>query len=92
MSCALQEAMGLIQKAQVEERRTYFENAGVSEQLPMECHVPPPPILLCRTDRTMVFRPAPFMPMSGQKVCLRGLVVGFVVWIQTPVIIHSQSD
>ena len=64
----LQEAMGMIQKAQAEERRTYFDNTGVSEQLPMECRVPPPPILLCRTDRTMVFRPAPFLPMSGQKV------------------------
>ena len=30
--------------------------------------VPPPPILLCRTDSSMVFRPAPFIPSGGEKV------------------------
>ncbi|KAK7102964.1 hypothetical protein V1264_021114 [Littorina saxatilis] len=64
----LNEAMGFIQKTQVEEQRTYFENTGISDHMPLECHVPPPPILLCRTNRTMVFRPAPFMPISGEKV------------------------
>ncbi|KAK3102398.1 hypothetical protein FSP39_011137 [Pinctada imbricata] len=64
----LQEAVNLIQKAQVEEKRIYSENTDVSEENVKPCKVPPPPVLLCRTDSTMVFRPAPFIPEDGQKV------------------------
>lgn len=63
----LQNAKKLIQKAQVEEQKTYKENTGIDDRSPVECSVPPPPILLCRTNRTMVFCPAPFQPVSGQK-------------------------
>lgn len=64
----LDEAMGFIQKAELEEQRTYMENTGVCDRLAVECRTPPPPVLLCRTDHSMVFRPAPFIPMSGEKV------------------------
>ncbi|XP_025107174.1 cilia- and flagella-associated protein 54-like isoform X1 [Pomacea canaliculata] len=64
----LDNAKKLIQKAQVEEQKTYKENTGIDDRSPVECSVPPPPILLCRTNRTMVFCPAPFQPVSGQKV------------------------
>ena len=30
--------------------------------------VPPPPILLCKTDSSMVFKPAQFIPSGGEKV------------------------
>lgn len=64
----LDEAMDFIQRAQVEERRTYFANTKFGQWAPVEGTIPPPPILLCRTDRTMIFKPAPFIPVSGQKV------------------------
>ncbi|KAK7503699.1 hypothetical protein BaRGS_00005238, partial [Batillaria attramentaria] len=64
----LDDAMAMVQKAQMEEQRTYYENTGVCDRPPVECRAPPPPVLLCRTNRTMVFRPAPFVPISGEKV------------------------
>lgn len=30
--------------------------------------VPPPPVLVCRTHNTLVFKPAPFEPETGEKV------------------------
>ena len=54
--------MSYIQRVQVEEKRTYLENAGADDAFVARCKVPPPPTLLCRTDTFVVFKPAPFEP------------------------------
>ena len=70
----IQDAMSLIRKAEHEERRLFIENTVVdaqnqqaSAQVP-KSKVPPAPLLLCRTDMSMVFKPAPFDPEDGRKV------------------------
>ena len=69
----VQDAMREIKKAEVEEKYLYIENA-LEEPTNMDdvekMRVPPPPILLSRTDTKIVFRPAPFNPASGVKVTL----------------------
>ncbi|XP_077980140.1 cilia- and flagella-associated protein 54-like [Glandiceps talaboti] len=60
----LQEAMNLITKAQDQEYKLYTQNTEPGTV--RESGVPPAPLLLCRTDSSMVFRPAPFNPT--QKV------------------------
>ena len=69
----LQDAMKEIKKAEVEEKYLYIENA-LEEPTNMDdvekIRVPPPPILLSRTDTKIVFHPAPFNPTSGIKVML----------------------
>ncbi|XP_053377953.1 cilia- and flagella-associated protein 54-like isoform X4 [Mercenaria mercenaria] len=64
----LENAATCIQKAQVEEKRTYLENTGICEDIMAEGRVPPPPILLSRTDNSMVFKPAPWKPSTAEKV------------------------
>ena len=64
----LQNAVTCIEKAQVEEKRTYLENTGINEDIMAEGRVPPPPILLSRTDNSMVFKPAPWKPSTEEKV------------------------
>ncbi|XP_056000170.1 cilia- and flagella-associated protein 54-like isoform X4 [Ostrea edulis] len=64
----LQDAVNMIQKSQTDEKRVYTENTNVSEVPDKPRKVPPPPILLCRTDSMMVFKPAPFSPENGQVV------------------------
>ena len=71
-SLYFKEAKSLIVQAQAEEKRMYLDNK-VDENSEMSGRVkrakaPPPPILLCRTDSSMVFRPAPFIPSGGEKV------------------------
>ena len=67
--------MSLIRKLEIEEKRLYVENT-VQDQINQKeekvCRAkrPPPPLLLCRTDKTMTFKPAPFEPISGQKVTM----------------------
>ena len=58
----------MIQKGQTEEKRIYLENTNVPEVADKPRKVPPPPILLCRTDTMMVFKPAPFCSEDGQEV------------------------
>ena len=61
----------MIRKAEVEEKKLYTENTGIEEKADVKpTKVPPPPLLLCRTDTTMVLKPAPFKPASGQKVII----------------------
>ena len=62
--------MKFVEKVQTEEKRTYMENVCQEETMSGQSKVPPAPILLCRTDTFMVFKPAPFEPSTGQKVCL----------------------
>lgn len=61
-----------LRKAEVEEKYLYMENT-VDEPTDLEdvekTRLPPPPILLSRTDTKMVFKPAPFNSTSGAKVC-----------------------
>ncbi|XP_021355787.1 cilia- and flagella-associated protein 54-like isoform X2 [Mizuhopecten yessoensis] len=64
----LQDALKAIQKAQTEERRVFTENTNVTEEDVTPTKIPPPPILLCRTDTMMVFKPTPFIPADGQKI------------------------
>lgn len=68
-----QEAVNMIQKGQTEERRIYMENTNVPEVADGPRKVPPPPILLCRTDTMMVFKPAPFCSEDGQEVSFKSL-------------------
>ena len=69
----LQDAMKEIKRAEIEEKYLYIENA-VEEPTNMDdvekMRVPPPPILLSRTDTKIVFRPAAFNPTSGIKVMI----------------------
>jgi len=58
--------MTCIQKAQVEEKRTYLDNTG--EKQMTEGRVPPPPVLLSRADQSIVFKPAPWRPSTEEKV------------------------
>lgn len=62
-----QDAVSLIQRTQAEEKIIYCDNTGRDDQQ-VRGKVPAPPILLCRTDTYMVFKPAPFEPESGEKV------------------------
>ncbi|GFO44544.1 hypothetical protein PoB_007104900 [Plakobranchus ocellatus] len=64
----LEEAMTFVQRVQTEEKRIYLENTGVEDRHVPPSKTPPPPVLVCRTDTAMVFRPAPFVPASGEKV------------------------
>ncbi|XP_052282343.1 cilia- and flagella-associated protein 54-like isoform X6 [Dreissena polymorpha] len=64
----LENALACIQKAQTEEKRTYLDNTKGTEAPPGEGRVPPPPILLSRTDTSIVFQPAPWKPATGEKV------------------------
>ncbi|XP_062618793.1 cilia- and flagella-associated protein 54-like [Saccostrea cucullata] len=64
----LQDAVSMIQKSQTDEKRIYTENTNVPEVPDKPRKVPPPPILLCRTDTMMVFKPAPFSSEDGQEV------------------------
>ncbi len=69
-----QEAKQLVTQAQADEKRLYLDHrpdppsrddaAGRVKR----SKVSPPPVLLCRTDTTLVFRPAHFMPSGGEKV------------------------
>ncbi|XP_046336681.2 cilia- and flagella-associated protein 54-like isoform X2 [Haliotis rufescens] len=63
-----EESVSLIQRAEAEERRLYLDNKSLCEMSPRTTKIPPPPILLCRTDNFMVFTPAPFDPHGGEKV------------------------
>ena len=65
--------MTLIQKVQHEEKKLYSENptdnpsGNPSSEVPVT-KVPNAPILLSRSDLSMVFRPVPFNSVSNQKV------------------------
>ncbi|XP_053575221.1 cilia- and flagella-associated protein 54 [Bombina bombina] len=56
----LEESEKLIQRAEMEETAVYLSCVKQSELLTSGKKVPPPPILLCRTENSMKFRPAPF--------------------------------
>ena len=69
----LQDAKSLILQSQSEEKRMYLdnkldENSNEISGRVKRSKVPSPPVLLCKTDSTMVFKPASFMPSSGEKV------------------------
>jgi hypothetical protein len=65
----LREAMNIIQRVETEETRLYADNVPVKDASPKPSKLPPPPILLCRTEISVTLKPAPFNPTSGQKVC-----------------------
>ncbi|XP_038069719.1 cilia- and flagella-associated protein 54-like [Patiria miniata] len=67
----LQDAVSQVTKAQDQEYKLFTHNAPQKQQQGQtasvrESGVPPAPLLLCRTDTTMVFRPGPYNP--PQKV------------------------
>ena len=66
----IQTATSLIKKAEEEERAVYVTNTQLKypHDRPKVGRVPPAPVLLCRTDRSMTFMPAPFTPDDGVKV------------------------
>ncbi|XP_072554805.1 cilia- and flagella-associated protein 54 isoform X3 [Paramormyrops kingsleyae] len=65
----LQEAMTLIEKAEVEENRLIRMQAAPepSKAAGGKVKAPPPPILLFRTQQSMIFTPAPYA--LGTQVC-----------------------
>ena len=70
--CALplQESQELIVKCQQQERKVSSWNRqtdDTSDDTPPS-DVPPAPLLLYRSSAVLVFKPAPFKPMSGEKV------------------------
>ncbi|KAM4676016.1 cilia- and flagella-associated protein 54 [Discoglossus pictus] len=56
----MEDAEKLIQKAEMEENAVYLSCVKESEESKIGKKNPPPPILLCRTENAMVFKPAPF--------------------------------
>ncbi|XP_072002563.1 cilia- and flagella-associated protein 54 isoform X2 [Engystomops pustulosus] len=58
----LEDSEKLIQQAEMEENAVYLSSIKQAETKGGKMNVPPPPILLCRTDNSMVFKPAPFTP------------------------------
>ncbi|XP_062373452.1 cilia- and flagella-associated protein 54 [Sardina pilchardus] len=58
----LEEALSLVEKAEAEERRLFLTCAAGRKRQDAEegCRVPPPPVLLSRTNHTMIFKLAPF--------------------------------
>jgi len=67
----------MIRKVESEEKKLYVENTllihgdGGESIRVKKTKVPPPPLLLCRTDNMAVFKPPVFQPVTGEKVCLR---------------------
>lgn len=59
--------MNYITKAQDQELKLFNNNAKEKDDNSVrDSGVPPAPLLVCRTDNSMVFKPAPFNP--PQKV------------------------
>ncbi|XP_040264159.1 cilia- and flagella-associated protein 54 [Bufo bufo] len=56
----LEDSEKLIQQAEMEENAVYLSCIKQTETKGGKMNVPPPPILLSRTDNSMVFKPAPF--------------------------------
>ncbi|XP_075062080.1 cilia- and flagella-associated protein 54 [Mixophyes fleayi] len=56
----LEDSQKMIQQAEVEENVVYLCCIKQAEAKGGKITVPPPPILLCRTENMMVFKPAPF--------------------------------
>ncbi|XP_071817646.1 cilia- and flagella-associated protein 54-like isoform X3 [Apostichopus japonicus] len=65
MQC-MEEALTFITKAQEQEQKLHGTNTQRKSGSARVSGVPPPPLLVCRMDKTMVFKPAPFNP--SQKV------------------------
>ncbi|CAG5130606.1 unnamed protein product, partial [Candidula unifasciata] len=63
----LEDAVNLIQRVQMEEKKILLSSIDTTKPV-VKRQVPPPPLLVCRTDTFMVFKPAPFEPESGEKV------------------------
>jgi hypothetical protein len=50
------------------EEEDIFRASRVDERVSVSSKTPPPPILLCRTDSSFTFRPAPWQPENGEKI------------------------
>lgn len=57
-----------IQKAQNDDYKLYVENMQLSRDAVKPTKIPPPPILLSRSDTTMTLRPSPYQPADGSEV------------------------
>lgn len=64
----LTEAKKLIETCEKEEKKLYAENHLKDFSVKKKSKIPPPPILLTRTDRMMVFKPSPWEPANGEVV------------------------
>ncbi|XP_075712881.1 cilia- and flagella-associated protein 54 isoform X2 [Rhinoderma darwinii] len=56
----LEDSEKLIQQAEMDENAVYLSCIKQTETKSGKMNVPPPPILLCRTENSMVFKPSPF--------------------------------
>ncbi|MBN3311738.1 CFA54 protein, partial [Atractosteus spatula] len=63
----LEEAVSLLEKADIEEKRMLIENSVQEGRKERRNGVPPAPILLSRSHTSMTFMPAPYSP--AQQVC-----------------------
>uniref|UniRef100_A0A8C5N1B0 Cilia and flagella associated protein 54 n=1 Tax=Leptobrachium leishanense TaxID=445787 RepID=A0A8C5N1B0_9ANUR len=73
----LEDSEKLIQKAEAEENSVYIPSVKKYEALKNgKKHIPPSPILISRTENSMVFKPAPFEPqIKVSWYCLYGRCV-----------------
>ncbi|XP_066561432.1 cilia- and flagella-associated protein 54 isoform X1 [Amia ocellicauda] len=65
----LEEAMCLIEKAEVEEKKLFNANNLQERRQEGTSRATPPPVLLSRTQHSMTFVPVPFSPAQQSKVC-----------------------
>ena len=79
--------MNYITKAQDQELKLFNNNTAEKAGPPRDSGFPPAPLLVCRTDNTMVFRPAPFNPPQKVEfffsVCLAIAIVENCVILYT---------
>ncbi|CAL1546460.1 unnamed protein product [Lymnaea stagnalis] len=64
----LEESVNLIQRYQKDELKIYSQNIRSDQDDVKPTKVPPPPLLLSRSDTCIVLKPALFLPESGEKV------------------------
>lgn len=69
MFVQFQEALNLLRQLEVEEKRLYRDSeTSMEKRVPVESPLPPPPILIARTETSMTFKPPSYRPPDGQKV------------------------
>lgn len=80
----IQEALTYITKAQEQEQKLHGTNTQRKSGSARVSGVPPPPLLVCRMDKTMVFKPAPFNP--SQKVRILTRLAGLIRFISLVIV------
>ena len=69
-----QECYDLIKKAQTQQKVLLSKYNNTTSNPPEPTAVPPPPILVYRNSSTIILKPAPYKPLSNEKVGKRILI------------------